>query len=58
MQQKVKMLYILNVADKVNNFSYTSMLAAKELVIEFHIAGNWSKQKNTTLYTVILQLGD
>lgn len=39
---KKKLLYILNIANRVNNFSYTSMLAAKELNIEFHIAGNWS----------------
>ncbi len=37
-----KLLYILNIAKRVNNFSYTSMLAAKEIGIEFHIAGNWS----------------
>ena len=37
----MKMLYILNVANRVNNFSETSMLAAKELNIDFHIAGNW-----------------
>ena len=36
-----KILYILNVANKVNNFSYSSMLAAKECGFEFHIAGNW-----------------
>lgn len=40
--KKFKLLYILNVADRVNNFSYTSMLAAQKLGIEFHIAGNWS----------------
>lgn len=39
---KKKLLYVLNIANKVNNFSYTSMLAAQELDIEFHIAGNWS----------------
>lgn len=37
-----KLLYVLNVAKRVNNFSYASMLAAQELGIEFHIAGNWS----------------
>lgn len=37
-----KLLYILNVAEKVNNFSYTSMLAAQYAGYEFHIAGNWS----------------
>ncbi|MBQ1934778.1 MAG: glycosyltransferase family 4 protein [Clostridia bacterium] len=37
-----KLLYILNVANRVNNFSYTSMLAARGLGIEYHIAGNWS----------------
>ena len=37
----MKVLYILNVANRVNNFSYTSMCAAKEIDIDFHIAGNW-----------------
>lgn len=37
-----KMLYILNIANRVNNFSYTSMIAAQELGYEYHIAGNWS----------------
>lgn len=41
-----KMLYILNIAKKVNNFSYTSMVAAKEMGIEFHIAGNWSYESD------------
>lgn len=40
--KKKKLLYILNIAKKVNNFSYTSMIAVQELGIEFHIAGNWS----------------
>ena len=38
----MKLLYILNVASRVNNFSHSSMCAAKELGFEFHIAGNWS----------------
>ena len=38
----VKMLYILNIAEKVNNFSYSSMIAAQKLGIEFSIAGNWN----------------
>ncbi len=37
----MKLLYILNVANQVNNFSYAAMLAAKELGIEFWIAGKW-----------------
>ena len=37
-----KMLYILNVAKRVNNFSFASIKAAKELGIEYSIAGNWS----------------
>lgn len=36
-----KMLYILNIANRVNNFSYTSMIAAQNLGFEYHIAGNW-----------------
>ena len=43
---KMKMLYIHNQAKKVNNFSYTSMFAAKELGIEFHIASNWSYEND------------
>lgn len=37
----MKLLYILNVANRVNSFSYSSMCAAQELGFEFHIAGNW-----------------
>lgn len=37
----VKMLYILNMTDRVNNFSYSAMKAAQKLGIEFSIAGNW-----------------
>ena len=40
--ERKKILYILNKANKVNNFSYTSMLAAKNVDFDFHIAGNWS----------------
>lgn len=40
--KKKKLLYILNIAKRVNNFSYTSMIAAQNLGLEFHIAGNWS----------------
>lgn len=42
----LKMLYILNIANKVNSFSYTSMLAAQSLDIEYHIAGNWNYANN------------
>ena len=37
-----KILYVLNMANRVNNFSYTSMLAAQAIGMEFHIAANWS----------------
>lgn len=37
----MKLLYILNIANRVNNFSYSSMVAAQRLGIDFHIAGNW-----------------
>ena len=40
--KKIKILYILNTANKVNNFSYSSMIAAQKLGYEFHIAGNWT----------------
>lgn len=36
-----KLLYILNTANRVNNFSFSSMLAAQRLGVDFHIAGNW-----------------
>ena len=45
----MKMLYILNVANRVNNFSYTSMMAAQECGFEFHIAGNWSYKNGEEL---------
>lgn len=38
----MKILYILNKTNRVNNFSYASMKAAQALGWEFHIAGNWS----------------
>ena len=37
----MKMLYILNVANRVNNFCMSSLIAAKRMNIEYHIAGNW-----------------
>jgi len=37
----MKLLYILNTTDRVNNFSHASMMAARQLGVEFHIAGNW-----------------
>lgn len=43
----MKMLYILNTTSRVNNFSYSSMVAAQKLGIEFHIAGNWTGYKNS-----------
>lgn len=45
----MKLLYILNVANRVNNFSHTSMIAAKELGYEFHIAGNWGYKSHNEL---------
>ena len=36
-----KMLYILNFARRLNQFSHASMLAAKNLGIDFHIISNW-----------------
>ena len=44
--KKIKLLYILNIAKRVNNFSYTSMMAAQACGIEFHIAGNWSYESD------------
>ena len=45
----MKILYILNEAKKVNNFSYSSMIAAQQLNIEFHIAGNWGYESEEDL---------
>lgn len=42
----MKMLYILNIANRVNSFSYTSMKAAEKLGIEYHIAGNWKYESD------------
>ena len=36
-----KILYILNFARRLNHFSHASMLAAKNLGIDFHIISNW-----------------
>ncbi len=44
--ERKKILYILNKANRVNNFSYTSMLAAKNIDFDFHIAGNWSYESD------------
>lgn len=39
-----KLLFISNIAGKrVNNFSMSSILAAKKLGFDFHIAANWNK---------------
>lgn len=42
MLKKQKILFLQNLAKRVNNFSYTSMIAAQKLGMEFHIACNWS----------------
>lgn len=38
-----KVLYILNVADGVNSFSLSSILAAQRVGLEFHLAGDFSQ---------------
>lgn len=40
----VKLLYILNVYQRVGPFCMASLLAAKKLGIEMHLAGNWGYQ--------------
>ncbi|MDY2980857.1 MAG: glycosyltransferase family 4 protein [Fusobacterium sp.] len=42
----MKILYILNITSRVNNFSEASMNVCLDNKIEFHIAGNWG-YKNT-----------
>lgn len=37
----MKLLYILNLANRVNSFCISSLEAAKSLGIEYHIASNW-----------------
>lgn len=46
----MKLLYILNVASRVNNFSYSSIYAANKLGFDFHIAGNWGYKSNEERY--------
>ena len=41
-----KMLYILNFARCLNQFSHASMLAAKNLGIDFHIISNWGYESS------------
>ena len=41
-EKNQKLLYILNIAPRINNFSHASMLASQETDMEFHIAGHWS----------------
>lgn len=40
-KEKMKILYILNTAREVTSFSKSSIMAAKGLKWEYHIAGNW-----------------
>lgn len=37
-----KVLFISNICKKIDNFTYSSMIAAKELGYEFHVATNWN----------------
>lgn len=41
-----KMLYILNFARRLNQFSHASMLAARNLGIDFHIISNWGYESS------------
>lgn len=41
-----KILYIVNVAKRINHFSESSMIAAKNAGFEFHIAGNYREYVN------------
>ena len=41
----MKMLYILNIANQVNNFSYTSMIAAKNLNIILQEIGDIERKR-------------
>lgn len=44
--QMSKILYILNFARRLNQFSQASMLAAKNLGIDFHIISNWGYESS------------
>ena len=39
---KTKILFILNEASRINSFSYSGIIAAKNKGWDFHIAGKWS----------------
>jgi glycosyltransferase involved in cell wall biosynthesis len=53
----MKLLYILNLTSRVNSFSMSSLLAAKDLGIDFHIAGNWSYSNKADRINDELRLG-
>ncbi|MCM3741806.1 glycosyltransferase family 4 protein [Oceanobacillus luteolus] len=47
-----KILFISNISGKlVSNFSISSIMAAKELGFEFHLAANWSKSTSQIMKT-------
>ncbi len=51
------MLYILNFAAQVNQFSQSAMLAAKDLGLDFHIAGHFSYPSHEALMVDEERLG-
>lgn len=42
----MKMLYVANLLNRVNNFCMSNLMAARESGIEFHIASNWQNYDN------------
>lgn len=57
MSEQLKLLYILNIANRVNSFSHASMVAARKMGVEFHIAGNWSYSSQDELHADELKYG-
>ena len=45
----MKILFISNISSGVNSFSIASVMAAKELGIEFHMAANFSDTETSLL---------
>lgn len=53
----MNMLYILNVAERINSFSYSSILASKDIISDYHIAGNWGYKSDSQLHEDELKYG-
>lgn len=52
-----KILYVLNIAPRVNNFAMSSILAARHIGLDMHIAGNWGYKNAEERYVDAERLG-